>query len=186
LVNAVDRFVADRGPFVPFAATTIIGEIRRHLRDHTAPVHVPRPLQDLRAPILAAHEHLTQTMGRTVYPHDIANFLGIDPTQVRAVAEAGAAQNVLPLTITDPDLHGSFGQNIDINLSRVEDRVTLAPHLAQLDARQRTIVTLRFAHGLSQSEIAERVGLSQMHVSRILRQSLALLRASLGDFLPLR
>lgn len=180
LVHAVDRYDAARGPFAPFAAVTITGEIRRHLRDNASPVHVPRTVKDLHSPIVNALEHLGHTLQRTVTVTDVAAHLGVAPSQVRDATWASCATRTLSLDDAERDgtPHDAYGVE---DFARAELRATLTPLLSRLPARQVQILYLRFAKDLPQQEIAGLLGISQMHVSRLLRSSLTSLREGLGQ-----
>lgn len=179
LVQAVDRYDAARGPFAPFAAVTITGEIRRHLRDNAAPVHVPRTVKDLHSPIVNAIEHLSHTLQRTVTITDVAAHLGVAPSQVRDAAWASCAVRTLSLEDTEGDGPARNAYGVE-DFARAELRATLTPLLSRLPERQVQILYLRFAKDLPQQEIAGLLGISQMHVSRLLRSSLTALRAGLS------
>jgi RNA polymerase sigma-B factor len=185
VLKAVDRFDPEVGSsFVSFALPTVLGELRRHFRDHTWAVRVPRRLKDLHVEVGAAAEFLSSENGKPPTPDEIAGYLGIPVEDVLEALDAGAAYRSSPLNVSgehDEELGTGlvFGE-VDPELSRTDDRVVLGEAIAQLPPRERKILELRFAQGLSQSEIAEVVGVSQVHVSRLLRSSIRLLQAHLG------
>jgi RNA polymerase sigma-B factor len=181
LINAVDRFEPDRGgSFFSFAIPTITGELRRYFRDHGWSTRVPRGLKDLHMSIRSSQTQLYQQLGRAPRPSEIADQLGIPISEVIEGLQAGNAYRSSSLdellgeqgTATVGDLVGDF----DDELAVIEDREALRPLLAQLPPRERTIIILRFFRQLTQSQIAEQVGISQMHVSRLLSQTLAFLQ----------
>ena len=188
LVLAVDRFESGRGfDFLSFAVPTITGEVLRHFRDRTSAIRVPRRLRALQVRIYEAGAELEQRNGRSARPSEIAERLGVD---LEAVIEALATQGVGrpgSLDETDCDGEGSsgrlrFGSALGLHegeFDLIEYREALAPLLAALSERDRRILVLRFFDGLTQSEIGARVGISQMHVSRTLTQTLGRLRRQL-------
>jgi RNA polymerase sigma-B factor len=181
LLNAVDRFDPERGNFTGFAVPTILGEIRRHFRDRGWALRVPRRLQDLGRQVSESREHLTHALGRSPTLQEIAKSLDVDTDLVVEALETAGAYATLPLsTAPDEPEHAHLGE-IDENLELVEQRETLRPLLARLPARERRIVALRFVRGMSQAQIAEEVGISQMHVSRLLARSLAAMREGLTE-----
>jgi RNA polymerase sigma-B factor len=186
LINAVDRFLPERGcVFLSFAIPTIRGEIRRYFRDLSWAVRVPRRLKDLQLPIRSASEEITQRNGRTPLPCEIASQLGVGPHDVEEGIAAGSAYRTDSL---DRPISEGTGMTIvdtlaeqDSRLSLVEDRESVIPLLAKLPDRERTILVLRFFLNMSQAVIADRVGTSQMHVSRLLTQTLNRLRDQVRD-----
>ncbi|WP_203939260.1 SigB/SigF/SigG family RNA polymerase sigma factor [Spirilliplanes yamanashiensis] len=185
LIKAVDRFDPERGiDFAGYAIPTIIGEIKRHFRDRTWSVRVPRRLQELRLAITEANNTLTHKLGRPPLVADVAVHLGITEEEVLEGLEGARAYNATSLS-TPVGAEGSteLGDTLggeDTEFELAELRVSLGPALATLDERERTIVALRFHGNLTQSQIAERVGVSQMHVSRLLARALTKLRDQLG------
>lgn len=180
LLNAVDRFEPDRGiDFLSYAVPTITGEIRRHFRDRTWSMRVPRRLKDLQSAINAAVGPLSQELGRAPRPSEIAARLGIPTEDVVEGLDAQQAYRSTSLdelvTGSDTTLTDTLG-SADAELDKVEYRQSLAPLLDELPERERTILLLRFFGNMTQTQIAEKVGISQMHVSRLLAQTLALLR----------
>jgi RNA polymerase sigma-B factor len=186
LIKAVDRFQADRGiEFAGFAIPTVLGEIKRHFRDRTWAIRVPRRLQELRLQITATNDALTHSLGRPPTVADIATHLGIGEEDVLEALEGAqaytAASLSTPLTDTgDTTLGDTLGAD-DYGFELAELRIALGPALAELDEREQRILALRFHGNLTQTEIAEQVGISQMHVSRLLSRALAKLRRKLGD-----
>jgi RNA polymerase sigma-B factor len=181
LLNAVDRFDPERGSFTGFAVPTILGEIRRHFRDRGWAMRVPRRLQELGRQVSEAREVLTQRLGRSPTVQEIAQHLDADTDLVLEALDTASVYATVPLPST-PD-EGEMGPLgfIDSALELVEHRATLRPLLARLPARERTILALRFVRGMSQSQIAAEVGVSQMHVSRLITRSLAVLREGLSE-----
>ncbi|MGH3796608.1 MAG: RNA polymerase sigma factor SigF [Pseudonocardiaceae bacterium] len=185
LIHAVDRFEPSRGSdFLSFAIPTITGEVRRHFRDHAWAVRVPRRLKDLNIAIGSAIAELSQRHGRAPTATELAEHLNLSREQVLEGLEAAAAYRSSSLdSLLDTDRSGATLEDIigvaDAELDRVEYRTTLAPLLERLPERERTILKLRFFAGLTQSQIAQQIGLSQMHVSRLLSRTLARLRHEL-------
>jgi RNA polymerase sigma-B factor len=188
LVLAVDRFDADRGTdFLSFAVPTINGEVLRYFRDRASTIRTPRRLRSLQAMIYDAVAELGQRHGRAPRPSEIAEHLGVG---VEVVLEALSAQGVVRTASLDepaPDSDGSgerlrFGSalaHVEEEFDLVEHREALAPLLAALSDRERRILLLRFFGGLTQTEIGAQVGISQMHVSRLLSRTLTRLRRQL-------
>jgi RNA polymerase sigma-B factor len=181
LVNAVRRFDPGHGAnFLAFAVPTITGEIRRHFRDTSWSVRVPRRLQELHAALDQAGERLATRLGRAPRPSELAAELDLPLAEVREGIEAGQAFTSVPLdrpvtadgaaTVAD-----QLGATED-GYAEVERRDLLRPALAALPPREARILALRFGENLTQSQIAARVGISQMHVSRLLAGSLRTLR----------
>jgi RNA polymerase sigma-B factor len=180
LLNAVDRFEPDRGiDFLSYAVPTITGEVRRHFRDRTWSMRVPRRLKDLQSSINGAVGPLSQELGRAPRPSEIAARLGIATEEVVEGLDAQQAYRSTSLDElvagADTALTDTLGE-ADAELDKVEYRQTLAPLLDELPERERTILVLRFFGNMTQTQIADRVGISQMHVSRLLAQTVAQLR----------
>lgn len=182
LIKAVDRYDPDRGvEFSTFATPTILGEIKRWFRDKGWAVRVPRRLQELRLSLSMATGILTQTLGRSPTIAELATYLGTTSEAVLEGLESSNAYSALSLDAPDqangdgPAGLDSLGQ-VDKALEEVENRETLRPLLARLTERERRIILLRFFAGMTQSEIAGQIGISQMHVSRLLSRTLAKLR----------
>jgi RNA polymerase sigma-B factor len=181
LIKSVDRYQADRGvEFAGFAIPTIVGEIKRHFRDRTWSIRVPRRLQELRLAISAANNTLTQTLGRSPGVADVAAHLNITEEEVLEGLEGALAYNATSLSTPisgegSRELGDTLGGE-DHGFELTELRVALGPALDSLSEREQTILTLRFFGNLTQTEIAERIGISQMHVSRLLTKALTKLR----------
>jgi RNA polymerase sigma-B factor len=183
LLNAVDRFEPDRGiDFLSYAVPTITGEVRRHFRDRTWSMRVPRRLKDLQSSINTAVSQLSQDLNRAPRPSEIAALLGISTDEVVEGLDAQQAYRSTSLdelvSGADTALADTLGA-ADAELDKVEYRQTLAPLLDELPERERTILVLRFFGNMTQTQIADRVGISQMHVSRLLAQTVAGLRRKL-------
>jgi RNA polymerase sigma-B factor len=181
LIHAVDRFEPDRGAnFLSFAIPTITGELRRYFRDHGWSTKVPRRLKDLHLNIRSTQTQLSQRFGRAPRPSEIADKLGIPVSEVIEGLQAGEAYRSSSLDEMLGEQGtatlGEFMGDLDNELAAIEDREALRPLLAQLPPRERTILMLRFFRQLTQTQIAERVGISQMHVSRVLSQTVAFLQ----------
>ena len=184
LINAVNRFDADNGAdFLAFAVPTMMGEVRRHFRDHGWSVKVPRRLKELNSQLKKSREELSQQLGRAPTASEIATHLGIDREEVVQAQIASSAYSTLssdaPARAHDDDeirsVTNTFG-DLDANLDKVLDVQTVRPLLAALPERDQTVLRLRFFDNMTQTQIADRLGISQMHVSRLLARSLAALR----------
>jgi RNA polymerase sigma-B factor len=184
LVKAVDRFDADRGvAFSSYAVPTIMGEIKRHFRDRTWAVRVPRDLQDLALRVDRVAAELTRELGRTPSVEDVANAIGVEPENVLDAMQASSAYRATSLDTPrsggDDETGDTLGDTLgmsDDEFARAEQRAVLHALLRSLTPRQREVVRLRFEEDLTQAAIGERIGVSQMHVSRVLRQAIARLR----------
>lgn len=190
LIHAIDRFDPGRGAdFLSFAVPTITGEVRKHFRDTGWAVRVPRRLQESCQTINKAVAELGHELQRAPRPSEIARHLGCPLEEVLEGLAVANAYNADPLPSDQGGeqtsaIHYQFGAE-DHGLIDVEDQATLYPALRELPERERTIVLLRFFHNMTQSQIARRMGISQMHVSRLLTQSFHQLRDTLsGDGLP--
>ncbi|MBT0772674.1 SigB/SigF/SigG family RNA polymerase sigma factor [Kineosporia sp. J2-2] len=179
LLHAVDRFDPQRGAFAAFAVPTIVGEIRRHFRDRGWAMRIPRRIQDLGRRVSEARESLTHTLDRSPTVREIAEYLDVDPDLVLEALETASAYITVPLQTTAEESDRIGKSFEDAGLELVEQRATLGPLLARLPVRERRILELRFGKGMSQSQIAAEVGVSQMHVSRLLTKSLNILRSGL-------
>jgi RNA polymerase sigma-B factor len=184
LVGAADRFDPARGvDFRSFAAPTVLGEIRRYFRDKAWAVRVPRGLKDDWATVNTAAEMLTGRIGRSPTAAEIAEETGLDLDRVLDALGARSAYRPRSLTrLTDDEESG----DVDLPSSEdgyglVEERMALADGLRHLPPRERVILHLRFEHGMYQSEIAARLGISQMHVSRLIARALDTLREQAGE-----
>lgn len=187
LINAVDRFDPRRGSdFLSFAVPTVMGEVRRHFRDTGWVIRVPRRLKELHLSINSASTQLSQRLGRAPAPSEIAEHLGISQDAVFEGLDAGNAYHSMSLDevlsgeVENLALGDTLGED-DAALAGVENHETLQPLVRQLPERERKILALRFVHNLTQTQIAEQVGISQMHVSRLLARTLATLRQGLAD-----
>ena len=185
LIAAIDRFDPTRGvEFLSFAVPTITGEIKRHFRDQGWSVRVPRRLQELHLSLNAAVSELSQKNGHAPTPSELAEHLGIPRAEVLeglAVANAYRSSSLderLSGEEDSPTLAATLGEE-DAALEGVEYRESLQPLLATIPARERRILILRFFGNMTQSQIAADIGISQMHVSRLLSQTLAKLREGL-------
>ncbi|HWM06886.1 MAG TPA: SigB/SigF/SigG family RNA polymerase sigma factor [Actinophytocola sp.] len=188
LINAVDRFQPDRGTdFLSFAVPTVMGEVRRHFRDASWSMHVPRRLKELNLAINSASAELSQRLGRAPTPSELARHLDLSQEQVYEGLEAGNAYHSMSLDeALSPDADSdSLGETLgetDTALDGVEDYESLRPLIERLPERERMILTLRFFRHMTQTQIADRIGISQMHVSRLLTRTLEQLRQGmLGD-----
>lgn len=184
LINAVDRFDPNRGvDFLSYAVPTIMGEVRRHFRDTGWAVRMPRRLQELHLSVSSAIARLSQEYGRAPTPSELAADLRISRDDVYRGLEAGNAYRSASLDelLTDTDeipLGDAIGEE-DSELAEVENRAAIRPLLEELGERERRIVVMRFFRSMTQTQIAEQVGISQMHVSRLLARTLARLRERL-------
>jgi len=187
LVNAIDRFDPSRGtPFTAFASPTILGELKRHFRDRVWTVRVPRGLHDRMAEVDKAISALTVELQRSPSVGEIAAKLGVDPSDVLEVLEAN--HNRRPLSLDRPvggdeeeSPASEWVGDEDEGFELVEDKLALEGALPHLDERERLVLQLRFVEDMTQSQIAERIGHSQMHVSRILRRTLERIRAEVAE-----
>jgi RNA polymerase sigma-B factor len=183
LLKAVDRFdPARETAFSSFAVPTILGELKRHFRDKGWSVRVPRDLQELAVKVDRVGEQISGELGRAPTPAEIAEAIGASTEQVLEAREAAAAYRAVsldrPRDEEDEDATGiaeSVGVE-DPGFSLAEDAATVQRLMRVLTEREREVLRLRFEEDLTQSEIGERVGVSQMHVSRLIRQSIARLR----------
>jgi RNA polymerase sigma-B factor len=183
LVKAADRFEPSRGvEFSTYATHTIVGELKRHFRDKAWSVRAPRRMQELYLRLGTAVAALSQELGRSPTIAELATELSVSEEEVLEALEAGNAYRSTSLDAPvggqeGEALAGNLGEN-DPSLEDAERRATLSPLLAKLPPRERLIIYLRFFENLTQSEIAEHLGLSQMHVSRLLTKSVAELRGA--------
>jgi RNA polymerase sigma-B factor len=181
LIKAVDRFDTDRGvEFSTYATPTIIGEIKRHFRDKGWAVRVPRRLQELRMSIATATAELSQSLGRSPTPREIAERLEVTVEDVLEGIESANAYATMSLdggngSEDAPTWLDTLGAD-DEALEHVEIRETLRPLIESLPPREQQILILRYFRGQTQSQIAEQIGISQMHVSRLLTRTLESLR----------
>ncbi|MFF8906203.1 RNA polymerase sigma factor SigF [Streptomyces olivaceoviridis] len=183
LIKAIDRFELSReAEFTSFAIPYIVGEIKRFFRDTTWAVHVPRRLQEARVQLARATEELRSRLGRTPTDKELSELMSLSEDEVR---EARLAANGYNSASLDAAINGSeegeaalqdFIGTEDAALELVEDFHALAPLIAELDERDRQIIHMRFVEELTQAQIGERLGVSQMHVSRLLSRCLTRLR----------
>lgn len=183
LIKAIDRFDLSReAEFTSFAVPYIVGEIKRFFRDTTWAVHVPRRLQEARVQLARATDELRSRLGRTPTVRELSELMSLPEKEVR---EARLAANGYNSSSLDATINGSedgeaalqdFIGAEDQALELVEDFHTLAPLIAQLDEREREIIHMRFVEELTQAQIGDRLGVSQMHVSRLLSRTLTRLR----------
>jgi RNA polymerase sigma-B factor len=188
LIKAIDRFDLDRGvELTTYATPNIIGEIKRHFRDKGWSVRVPRGLQELNVQLSRLIEQLTVQLARSPTIPELAKAAGVEEELVLEALESGRAYTSLSLSGgggggDDDDLDPLESLGTEEHQYEVsEDRALLAPGFKALDERERTILQLRFFDGLTQSQIAQRVGISQMHVSRLIRRSLEKIRETIAE-----
>jgi RNA polymerase sigma-B factor len=187
LLNAVERFDCESGnDFLSFAVPTIMGEVKRYFRDSGWSVHVPRRLKEGRAAVTAASADLSQRLNRAPTPSELARELGVERSEVvegLIAAQCYQTRSLdAPVTGTDSDDGMSIADRLgaaDPGMDVVEFREAVRPMIAQLPPRERAILIMRFFEGLTQTQIAQRLGVSQMHVSRLLAKTLAQLRDGL-------
>jgi RNA polymerase sigma-B factor len=186
LIKAIDRFDCERGvEFPTFAMPTIVGEVKRFFRDTSWSVRVPRRLQELRLALTKASDELSQKLDRSPTVAELAGCLGVSEEDVVDGLAVGNAYTASSLDSPPPEDDGGEGTLADrlgyedSALEGVEYRESLKPLLAQLPPRERQIIMLRFFANMTQSQIGEEVGISQMHVSRLLTRTLAQLRVGL-------
>jgi RNA polymerase sigma-B factor len=188
LVKAVDRYESGRGSFTAFAVATISGELKRYFRDSTWGVHVPRRLQNLALAVGQAEHELTAELGRRPTEHELAQRCGAEPAEINEARRSGAGYRPVSFSLPVGESGGELGDlfgSADHALDQVADQVTLRRLMEQLPARERRILVERFFGNRTQSEIAADLGVSQMHVSRLLSRTLEWLRtAMLGEQAP--
>ncbi|MFR9674933.1 SigB/SigF/SigG family RNA polymerase sigma factor [Streptomyces sp. TR06-5] len=189
LIKAIDRYDTERGvEFASFAVPYIVGEMKRFFRDHTWAVHVPRRLQELRIRLAMATEELTGEFGRSVTPRELADHLGLSVEEVveGQMAANGYAAESLDLAVDDSD--DRKGQSLvdrigflDPSFEAVEGLEALKPLVENLGERDRRILELRFGAEMTQAQIGAELGISQMHVSRLLSGCLRRLRTAMSE-----
>ena len=187
LIKAIDRFDVDRGvELTTYATPNIIGEIKRHFRDKGWSIRVPRGLQELNVKLSKVIEELTVQLERSPTIPELAKAASVEEEEVLEALETGQAYSTLSLSAPssgddneDLDPLESLGE-LEPEYEVSEDRAVLAPGLRVLNERERKILHLRFYDGLTQSQIAQQVGISQMHVSRLIRRSLEKMRAEIA------
>jgi RNA polymerase sigma-B factor len=187
LIKAVDRYEPDVGPLVRYAVPNVLGELRRHFRDKGWGMHVPRTVQENFLRVNEATERLSGQLGRTPTTRDVAEATGMSLEDVIEALDAGRSYS--PAALDAPQAGGDESESralgdtlgtTDRGFDYVELGQAIAPAFQTLPEREQTIVHLRFFEDLTQSEIAERVGISQMHVSRLLRRALDRLNAAVA------
>jgi len=180
LIKAIDRYDPNRGvELASYAVPTIIGEIKRHFRDRVWPVSVPRRLKENSHRVSVALEELTSDLGRSPTIPELSHASELDQEQVLEALEVGRAYSVRSLSaphegedeFSETDRLEALGSE-DAAYEVAEDRAVLAGGLVELDEREQRIIHLRFFEGLTQSQIAVEIGISQMHVSRLIRKAL--------------
>jgi RNA polymerase sigma-B factor len=185
LVKAIDRFdPARQTAFSSYAVPTMLGELKRHFRDHGWALHVPRGMQERVMAVDGGVRELSRTLGRSPSATEVAADLGMAEEDVLEAMEASTAYEAVSLESHrysgDADDGATYAERVgeeDAHYDLVEYEATIAPALRALPARDRVVLHLRFVEDMTQAEIADRVGVSQMHVSRIIRRSLERLRA---------
>jgi RNA polymerase sigma-B factor len=182
LVKAVDRYDPERGSFTAFAVTTISGSLKRHFRDHTWGVHVPRRVQELTLAVVHAENALTAELGRRPAAHEVAERCGVDATEVMGARRSSAGYRPISLSVpvgeTGDQMGDLFG-DADPAVEAVADQQTVRRLISQLPPREQRILLERFYGNRTQADIAADLGVSQMHVSRLLSRTLAWLRAAM-------
>jgi RNA polymerase sigma-B factor len=185
LIKAIDRYELSRDvALTTYATPNVVGEIKRHFRDKGWAIRIPRGLQELNAKMSSTIERLTAKLGHSPSIAEIAAELETTPEQVLEAMEAGSAYAPVSLS-AGPTSEGELDPmetigSEDTGFERTEQRASLEPALEMLPDREREILRMRFEDGLTQTQIAEQVGVSQMHVSRLIRKSLARMRAELS------
>ena len=180
LIAAIDRFDYDRGvEFRSFAIPTIVGAIKNHLRDRTSAIRIPRRLHELGPSVRLREVELSARLDRPASAAEVATEMGLSETDIREVLAARCARAPLPI----PELgdENENARNAADVCEAVVDRLTLNASLRALSTRDRWVLHLRFVGELTQAEIAERLGISQVHVSRVIRSAVAALRRQLGE-----
>ena len=186
LIKAIDRFDVERAvEFTTYATPTIVGELKRYFRDKGWAIKVPRRLQELSFKVNQAIDALTQRLQRTPTVPEIAEYLEVTPDDVLEALETSEAYNFVSLE-TDRNSDGSDSFSIleyigkdDVLMSVVDDRTTLSAALKLLTPMEQQVLYLRFFQGMTQTEIARQLGISQMQVSRLLRRTLRVMRENL-------
>jgi RNA polymerase sigma-B factor len=185
LIKAIDRYELSREvALTTYATPNVVGEIKRHFRDKGWAIRVPRALQELNGKMGPTIERLTARLGRSPSIAEIAGEFETSPEQVLEALEAGSAYAPASLSVGpageegDLDPMETIGTE-DEEFERTDDRTSLEPALARLPPREREILRMRFEEGLTQTQIADQIGISQMHVSRLIRRSLDRMRDQL-------
>ena len=189
LIKAVDRFDVDRGvDIASYAVPTIVGEIRRHFRDKAWAMHVPRRLKELSLRLSRTLDQLTTELGRSPTIAELAAAAGVDEEDAIDALDSMNAYSTRSLHApfddsSDDSLSERLGAD-ELGYAEVEEGSIVSAGLDALDERERQIVELRFFHELTQSQIASEIGISQMHVSRLLRRALATMRGRIEEDAP--
>ena len=191
LVQAVDRYAPERGSFTAYAVVTITGELKRHFRDKAWSVHVPRRLQELNLAAGHAVRELTAELTRTPVPAEIARRLGVSESDVVEALGSGSGYSPLSLnaTLGADDGASEFGDLLggtDHELEAVDDKITVAALMQRLPPREQQLLAMRFYGNKTQAQIAAELGISQMHVSRLLSRTLTWLREGMLNDTPSR
>ena len=189
LIKAVDRYDPELGPFVRYAVPNVLGELKRHFRDKSWGMHVTRSIQERVLKVNDATELLSARLGRSPSTRDLAKHLEISVEEVSEALDSASAYS--PMALDAPQPGGEDGARVlgdtigveDGHYELVELGEAVGPAFRALPAREREIVRLRFLEDLTQSEIATRIGVSQMHVSRLLRRALDTLASAADDSL---
>ena len=188
LIKSIDRFDLGRGvEFSTYATPTIIGEIKRYFRDKGWAIRVPRRLQELRMQITSTTAELTQTLGRSPTPRELSEVIGCSVEEIVEGIESSNAYSTLSLDATDDSGEDNGASMLELmglddeELEHIEIRESIKPLLEALPPREKRILLLRFFKNKTQSQIADEIGVSQMHVSRLLSRTLAQLRTSLQE-----
>ncbi|HEX8096016.1 SigB/SigF/SigG family RNA polymerase sigma factor [Jatrophihabitans sp.] len=185
LLQSIDRFEQERGlEFSTFATPNIVGEIKRHFRDRGPMVRVPRRLQELQSEVTVGISELTQRFGRAPTVAELAGHLKLSPEQVIEATDSARAYSAVPIDVPSVATGRTIAESLvesDTAMEHVELRHALRPVLARLNERERQALLLRFVENKTQSEIAQVLGVSQVHVSRLLAKTLAELRELLPD-----
>ena len=183
LINAVDRYDPSRQvPFAGFAIPSILGALKRHFRDTAWAMRVPRPIQELALKVPAVADELGHQWGRTPTTAELADYLQVSADDVRSAVGAWHNYRLPSLNTPHPDTGTDLVDvvgGIDPRYAGIDDHLSLQPLVAQLPLRERRILTMRFYEHMNQTQIAAEIGVSQMHVSRLLRQTLTRLRAAM-------
>ncbi len=185
LVRSIDRYDPERGPFSAYAAVTVIGELRRHFRDTGWAMHVPRRMQEASLEVGRAAAMLTAELSRAPSVGDLARHLDLSEQHVSTALQTVSAYAPPSLNAPRRETGGELGDSVgdlDRGMAAVDDRITVADLLGRLPERERRILTLRFYGNRTQADIAAELGISQMHVSRLITRALTWLReAMLSD-----
>jgi RNA polymerase sigma-B factor len=186
LIKAVDRFDVERGvDFTSYAVPTIVGEIRRHFRDKAWAMHVPRRLKELSLRLSRVLDQLTTELGRSPTIAELAHAVGVEEEEAIDALDSMNAYSTRSLQApfddgSDDSLSEKLGEE-ETGYAEIEDGALVEAGLDALDERERRIVELRFFHEMTQSQIASEIGISQMHVSRLLRRALATMRGRIEE-----